>query len=155
MARLSGTRRLDGGTIRQLLGGRKRETWGISPAEPRGAKRLPTHHRIGNQERPASQAQERGKGYLGFDWTRAVGVRYGTPLYVHLRGTEDGTRARTLSRESHSLHVEKDRKNITCLRPRANDVSGDATQKPYDRVPAIARPDERTRYHTPLCAHRW
>jgi len=50
----------------------------------------------------------------------AVGVRYDTPLSVHLRGN---TWARTLSRESHSLHVEKNRKNIICYRLRANDMS--------------------------------
>ena len=50
----------------------------------------------------------------------AVGVRYDTPLSEHLRGT---ARARTLSRESHSLHVEKNRKNTICFRLRATDVS--------------------------------
>ena len=39
-------------------------------------------------KRPASQAQELVEGYIGLARTGAVGVRYGTPLYVHLRGTE-------------------------------------------------------------------
>jgi len=49
----------------------------------------------------------------------AVGVRYDTPLSVHLRRN---TWARTLSRESHSLPVEKNRKNIICYRLRVNDM---------------------------------
>jgi len=50
----------------------------------------------------------------------AVDVRYDTPLSEHLPGN---TRARTLSREGHSLHVEKNRKNIICFRSWASDMS--------------------------------
>ena len=70
--------------------------------------------------RPTSQRSHRN---VEPERPEAVGVRYDTPLSEHLRGT---ARSRTLSRESHSLHVEKNRKNIICFRPRANDVSGDA-----------------------------
>jgi len=41
--------------------------------------------RFSGTEAPARQTV---LGYVGLDWTEAVGTRYGTPLYVHLRGQE-------------------------------------------------------------------
>ena len=82
----------------------------------------------------------------------AVGVRYDTPLSEHLRGNSPGTNPK--SRKS-LVACGKDRKNIICFRLRANDVSGESSQKPYDRVSTFARLGGRIRHQTPLCAHHW
>jgi len=93
--------------------------------EPRRAKGLPTRRRLKNRERPASQMQELVKGYLGFGRTRAIGIWYDTPLYVHLRGTKGSTQARTPSQEGHSFHVSHIRKNVIYSCPRSTNLSGD------------------------------
>ena len=162
MARLSGTKGLDGRTLRQLFSRRSGEAPRVSPKEPRRSEGLPAI-RIASPARAAESPAVVGRSGGGLRPRNhrrhietmqpgAVGVRYDIPLSVHLRRN---TWARTLSRESHSLHVEKNRKNIICYRLRASDMSPEEPPKPYDRVSTIARPGERTRYHTPLCAHRW
>jgi len=121
---------LDGRTLRQLLSRRSGETPGVSPKEPRRSEGLPAI-RIASPARAAESPAVVGRSGGGLrprDHQRhieamrpgAVGVRYDTPLSVHLRRN---TWARTLSRESHSLHVEKNRKNIICYRLRASDMS--------------------------------
>ena len=112
------------------FGRRSGETSRVSSTKSGRAKGLPTCRRLKNRERPASQAQELVKGYLGFGRTRAVGVRYDTPLYVHLRGTTGSTRARTPSEEGHSFHVSHVRKNVICSCLRTTNLSGDDRNDP-------------------------
>jgi len=58
IARLSGAPRLDGRTIRQLLGRRARKTPGISPAEPGCAEGLPTSRRLAGPRRFRTRSDE-------------------------------------------------------------------------------------------------
>jgi len=123
-------KRLDGRTLRQLFSRRSGETPGVSPKEPRRSEGLPAI-RIASPARAAESPAVGGRsggglrpsdhqGYIEPERPEAVGVRYDTPLSEHLRGN---TQARTLSRESHSLHVEKNRKNIICFWSWASDMS--------------------------------
>ena len=73
-------------------------------------------------QRPASQAQELVEGYLGLARMAAVGVWYGAPLYVHLRGTK--------AAPGHEPPVEKVTLS-TCPTPRKTSY-GLACERPID-----------------------
>ena len=158
MARLSGTKGLDGRTLRQLLSRRSGETPGVSPKEPRHSEGLPAI-RIASPaqaaESPAVGGRSEG-GLRPLDHQRhielrhpgAVGVRYDTPLSVHLRGEYLGTNSKPRkslvargkeSEKHHMLPAAGDRRigrgNSQTIRQSTNNCkAGQAHQISYTSV---------------------
>jgi len=87
---------------------------------------------------PDSQTRRPVEGYIGLDRTRAVGVRYGTPLYVHLQGATESTWARPQVEKVTRSTCPRPGKTSYALHPQTTDLSGDGLNK----LPAVIIAEE-------------
>ena len=102
-------------------------------------------------------SQQTVVGYVGLGRTRAVGARYGTPLYVHLRGQEGRPGTNPESRRSLVPRVpdpEKCHMLLSTSTRRTQRQTHSAPGNDCGRRTHQQAADSGGR-RTPLCAHHW